>query len=80
MDENRCAYQMVKEVFYNDFTAIHKMIHKKLHIEKIACCRVLHNLTEHQKEKRVRIRRETLKLLNDGGYRIVSKIPTDDEM
>ncbi|GFW63727.1 uncharacterized protein TNCV_4940191 [Trichonephila clavipes] len=38
---------------------------------------VPHNLTEHQKEERVR--KETLNLLNDGGYRIISKIVTGDE-
>ncbi|GFW91490.1 uncharacterized protein TNCV_3376541 [Trichonephila clavipes] len=34
----------------------------------------------HQKEERVRISKETLKLLNDGSHRLTSKIVADDEM
>ncbi|GFU91548.1 uncharacterized protein TNCV_2543141 [Trichonephila clavipes] len=48
---------------------------------KIVVCRwVPHNPTEHEKEKRVKIGKETRKLLNGGGHRIISKIVTGDEM
>ena len=48
-------------------------------MKKTVCHWVPHNLTEHQKEERVRISNETLELLNDGGHRIISKIATGDE-
>ena len=47
---------------------------------KTEVCRwVPHNLTERQKKERVRISKETLKLLNDGGHLTISKIITGDE-
>ncbi|GFW12329.1 uncharacterized protein TNCV_815841 [Trichonephila clavipes] len=53
---------------------------RQITYEKSSLCRwVPHNLTEHQKEERVRISKETLKLLNDGDHRIISKIVTGDE-
>ncbi|GFS76003.1 uncharacterized protein TNCV_4666361 [Trichonephila clavipes] len=48
-------------------------------MKKVVCHWVLHDLTEHQKEEGVRISKETHKLLNDGGYPIISKIVTGDE-
>ena len=48
-------------------------------MKKVVCRLVPHNLTEHQKEKRVTITKETLKLLNDGSHRIIYKIVTSDE-
>ena len=47
-------------------------------MKNIVCRCVPHNLTEHQKEGRVKISKETLKLLNDGD-RIISKIVKGDE-
>lgn len=47
-------------------------------MEKIICRLVLHNLIEHQKEDRIRINKETLKLLNDSECCIISKIITCD--
>ncbi|GFU01799.1 uncharacterized protein TNCV_1523061 [Trichonephila clavipes] len=61
------------------FTAIHTIIHEKLHMKKVFCRWVLYNLTEPPKEECIRISKETRKLLNDGGHRIISKIVTDDE-
>ncbi|GFV82408.1 uncharacterized protein TNCV_3982011 [Trichonephila clavipes] len=48
-------------------------------MKKVVCRWVLHNLTEHQKVESVRISKETLKLLNDGGHRNISKIVMEDE-
>ena len=48
-------------------------------MKKVVCRLVPHNLTTHQKEERVRISNETLKLLNDGGYHIIPKIATGDK-
>ena len=45
--------------------AIHKIIHEELHMKKVICRYVSYNLTEHQKEERVRISKEILKLLNE---------------
>ncbi|GFT04880.1 uncharacterized protein TNCV_4712541 [Trichonephila clavipes] len=55
--------------------AIHKIIHEELHFKKVwsVVCR------QHQKEERVRICKETLRMLNDGGHRIIPKIVTGDE-
>ena len=69
---------MLKELQIG-FAAMHKIIHEELPMKKVVCRWVPHNLTEHQKEKRVRISKETLKLLNVGGYRIMSKIVKGDE-
>ena len=60
--------------------AIEKIIHKELHMKKIIIYRwVPYKVTEHEKEERVRISKENLKLLNDGGHCIISKVVTADE-
>ncbi|XP_015924023.3 histone-lysine N-methyltransferase SETMAR-like [Parasteatoda tepidariorum] len=78
-DDNHCTDQIMQKEFNIGSTAIHKIIHDELHMKKVVCRWVPHNRLEHQKEERVRISKETLKLLNDGGHRIISKIITGDE-
>ncbi|XP_042906074.1 histone-lysine N-methyltransferase SETMAR-like [Parasteatoda tepidariorum] len=78
-DDIRCTCQIMQKELNFGSAAIHKIIHEELHMKKVVCRWVPHNLTEHQKEERVRISKETLKLLNDGGHRIISKIVTGDE-
>ncbi|GFW16881.1 uncharacterized protein TNCV_2760091 [Trichonephila clavipes] len=56
--------------------AIYKIMHDELHMKKVVCCWIPHNLTEHQ-EEHVRISKETLKSINDGGHCIISKIVTE---
>lgn len=48
-------------------------------MKKLVCRWVIHNLTEHQKSERVRSSKETIKLPNDGGNHITSKMTTGDE-
>ena len=48
-------------------------------MKKVVCCWVPHNLTEHQKEEPIRISKETLKMINDGGHLIISKIIMGNE-
>ncbi|GFW25523.1 uncharacterized protein TNCV_3722511 [Trichonephila clavipes] len=48
-------------------------------MEKVVCCRVLNNLTEHQREERGRISKETVGLLNNGCHRNISKIVKSDK-
>ncbi|GFW80212.1 uncharacterized protein TNCV_461191 [Trichonephila clavipes] len=60
-------------------TAIDKIIHEELHMKKVICLWVPRNLTEHQKEKPVRICKKSLKLTNHGGQCVISKIVMDDE-
>ncbi|PRD35752.1 UNVERIFIED_CONTAM: hypothetical protein NCL1_10566 [Trichonephila clavipes] len=79
MDDIRCTCQMMQKEINVRSTAMHKIIREELHMKKVACRWVTHNLTEHQKEERVCISKETLELLNDGGHRIISKIVTGDE-
>ena len=79
MDDNRSTYQIIQKELDIGSAAVHKIIHEELHVKKVVCRWVPHNLTEHQKEERVRISKETLELLNDGGHRIISKIVTSDE-
>ncbi|GFV31534.1 hypothetical protein TNCV_3125731 [Trichonephila clavipes] len=43
-------------------------------MQKVVYRWVPHNLTKQQKEECVRISKETIRLLNDGGHRIISKI------
>ncbi|XP_071037148.1 histone-lysine N-methyltransferase SETMAR-like [Parasteatoda tepidariorum] len=78
-DDNRCTYQIIQKEHNIGSAAIHKIIHEELYMKKVVCPWVPHNLTEHKKEERVRISKETLKMLNDGGHRIISKIITGDE-
>ncbi|XP_071043147.1 histone-lysine N-methyltransferase SETMAR-like [Parasteatoda tepidariorum] len=78
-DDNRCTYQIIQKELNIGSAAIHKIIHKELRMKKVVCHWVPHNLTEHQKEERVRIGKETLKLQNNGGHRIISKIVKVDE-
>ncbi|PRD31813.1 UNVERIFIED_CONTAM: Histone-lysine N-methyltransferase SETMAR [Trichonephila clavipes] len=68
MDDNRCTYQMIQMELSFESAAIYKIIPEELHIKKVACRWVPHNLTEHQKEERVRISKKSLKLLNEGGH------------
>ena len=79
MDDNRCTYKMIQKELNIGSAAIHTIIHEELHMKKTVCRRVRHNLTEHQKEERVRISKETFKLLNDGGHDINFKLVTDDK-
>ncbi|GFU19759.1 histone-lysine N-methyltransferase SETMAR [Trichonephila clavipes] len=79
MDDNRCTYQMIQKGLNFGSAAIYKIIHEELHMKKVVCLWVPHNLREHQEEERVRISKVTLKLPNDGGHRIISKIVTGDE-
>ena len=79
MDDNRYIYQIIQKEFDIGSAAIHKIIHEELHMKKVVCTWVPHNLTEQQKEERVRISKETLELLNDGDHRIISKIVTSVE-
>ncbi|GFU34158.1 uncharacterized protein TNCV_3199501 [Trichonephila clavipes] len=79
MDDNHCTYQMIPKEINFGSAAIYKIIHEELHMKKVACRWVPHNLTEHQKEESVRISKKSLKLLNDGGHRIISKTVTGDE-
>ncbi|GFW50661.1 histone-lysine N-methyltransferase SETMAR [Trichonephila clavipes] len=55
MDDNRCTYQMIQKELNFGSAAIYKIIHEELHMKKVVCFWVPHNLTEHQKEERVRI-------------------------
>ena len=71
MDDNRCIYQIIQKELDIGSAAIHKNIHEELHLKKVFCRWVPHNLTEHQKEECIRISKETLKLLNDDGHCII---------
>ncbi|PRD33737.1 UNVERIFIED_CONTAM: hypothetical protein NCL1_16747 [Trichonephila clavipes] len=80
MDDNHCTYQMIPKEINFGSAAIYKIIHEELHMKKVACRWVPHNLTEHQKEESARIsKKKSLKLFNDGGHRIISKTVTGDE-
>ncbi|GFU81496.1 uncharacterized protein TNCV_4926271 [Trichonephila clavipes] len=56
-----------------------KIIHKELHMKKAACLSVPYNLTEHQKEERVRITKKYLELPNDGSHSVISEIVKGDD-
>ena len=60
--------------------AMHKIIHGELHMKKFVFHWVPHDLTKFQKVKHVRICKETLELLNNGGHRLFSKIIIGDEL
>ncbi|PRD27596.1 UNVERIFIED_CONTAM: hypothetical protein NCL1_34918 [Trichonephila clavipes] len=55
MDNNRCTYQMIQKGLNIGSAAIYKIIHEELNMKKVVCLWFPHNLTEHQKEERVRI-------------------------
>ena len=77
--DNHCPYQMIQIKLNIRAITIHKNINEELYMKKLICCWVLHALTEHQKAECVRVCKETLKLLNDGGHILTSKIITVDE-
>ncbi|GFV04810.1 uncharacterized protein TNCV_5047741 [Trichonephila clavipes] len=79
MDSNHCTYLLIRKKLNIRSADIHKIIPVELHMKKVVCRWVSSNPTEYQKEKHLRIRKETLKLLNDGGHRNISKIVTGDE-
>ena len=60
-NDNLCTYQMIWKELNIGSVAIRKIILEELHIKKIVCHWFPHNLTEHQKEERVKISKETLK-------------------
>ena len=69
------------ERFNIGLAVIYKIIHEELH-RKNSLLLVSPDLTEHQKVELVRIskrKKKPLKLVTDGGHRIISKIITDDE-
>ncbi|GFW40161.1 uncharacterized protein TNCV_5118441 [Trichonephila clavipes] len=55
------------------------MIHEELHIKKVVCRCVPHDLTEPTKQECVRINKETHKLLNVGDHHTIFEIVTGDE-
>lgn len=78
-EDPRCTYQMIEETLGIGSATVHTILHEHLHLKKVVMRWVPHQLTDFQKAERVRICRETLKMLNDGGHRIISKIITGDE-
>ncbi|PRD23705.1 UNVERIFIED_CONTAM: Histone-lysine N-methyltransferase SETMAR [Trichonephila clavipes] len=72
MDDNHCTYQIIQKELDIKYATVHKIIHGELHMKKVVCRWVPHNLTEHQKKRSVSESIKTLKLLNDGGHRIIS--------
>ncbi|GFW19640.1 histone-lysine N-methyltransferase SETMAR [Trichonephila clavipes] len=75
MDDNHCTYQMIQKELNFGSTAIYKIIHEELHMKKVVCCWVSHNLSTRKRSVPKSIRK-SLKLLNNGGHRIISKIVT----
>ncbi|GFV62392.1 uncharacterized protein TNCV_4680041 [Trichonephila clavipes] len=71
---------MIQKKLHIGSAVLHKIIHEELSMIKVVCRCVPHYLTEHQREERVTITKEFLKLRNYGGHDIISKIVTGDEM
>ena len=80
IDDNRCTYQMIQKELNIASAAIHNIIHEELQMKKLVCRWISHDLTEYQKAERIRICKETLKLLNDEGHCLISKIITGNKM
>ena len=70
---------MIQKELNTGSAAIHKIIHKELHLKKTVCFWDAHNQTEHQKEEHIRKRKKIFKLLYDIVHHIISKIVTGDE-
>ena len=79
IDDNCCTYQMIQKELKIRSTPKHKIIYEELYMKIWICHWLQHNLTEQQKAKCVRICRETLKVLNEGGHWLISKIITGNE-
>ena len=78
-DDNRCTYQMIEAALGIGSPAVYEILHEELKVRKIVSRWIPHQLTEEQKAERVRISKQTLKLLKDGEHRIISKIVTGDK-
>lgn len=78
-DDPHVSYQQIQKVLKIGAYTVSKILHDELRMKKVVCRWVPHSLTQFQKEERVRISRQTLKMLNDGGSSLISKIVTGDE-
>lgn len=78
-EDPHCTYSAIQTTLGIGSAAVSKILHEELRMRKIVCRWVPHQLTEFQKSERVRISKETLNLLENGGHRIISKIVTGDE-
>ncbi|GBP21682.1 hypothetical protein EVAR_16230_1 [Eumeta japonica] len=78
-DDNLCTHHMIQNTL--GFRSVaYKILHDDSKMKNIGSPLVPYHLTRHQKSERVNISRQTLKLLNEAGRRIISKIVSGDEM
>lgn len=78
-ENNHITYQEMQATLNLGSAALHSILHESLKMRKVLSKWVPHSLTQEQKSQRVLICKQNLKLLNNGGHRLFSKIVTGDE-
>lgn len=78
-DDPHISYEYIQKSLQVSSDTVSKILHEELRMKKVVCRWVPHSLTQFQKDERVRISRQTLQMLSEGGQRLISKIVTGDE-
>ncbi|GFV51135.1 histone-lysine N-methyltransferase SETMAR [Trichonephila clavipes] len=73
MNDKCCTYQIMQKELNFGSAAMCKIIQEELHMRKIVCCWVPHNLSTKKRCVSESVKK-SLKLLNNGGHSIISKI------
>jgi histone-lysine N-methyltransferase SETMAR len=75
----RVTYVDLRETLKIGSAAVTTILHQRLGLRKVLSRYVPHLLSNEQKAERVQICRQNLKMLKDGGHRVISRIVTGDE-
>lgn len=80
IEENwESTYHQIQEQLKIGASSVHTIIHEKLHMHWVCRRFVPHFLTPEQKQRRIEICKENLKMFKDGGNQIINKIITGGE-
>lgn len=78
-EDSTSTYSVIVKKLKIDSPAVRTILHDQLYSKNIVSKWVPHKLTAEQKQTRVEISKDLLKLLKDGGHQIIFKIVTGDE-
>jgi histone-lysine N-methyltransferase SETMAR len=78
-DDPKITCRQISELLNISTERAHHILRNILHLRNVCVKWVPHTLTEAQMKERVKISQENLKMLREGGDRIISQIVTGDE-
>lgn len=79
IENPRVTYIEIQDNLKISSDSVHKILHQHLGYRKLLSRFVPHSLSQEQKNKRMKVCQKNIKMLEDGGSRIISKIITGDE-